>query len=245
MANAAGLNLARGLSFLADCQAAIAHNLANVSTANFKRRASIAEPSPSFQTVLDQRLPSVRYQEYTVWQQGMVHETGNRFNIAIDGPYFFRVQGPDGKAYFTRDGEMKLDDKGRLVNHLGYRYLDQAGQEIVLQGDNGPPGDISISPNGTITDTLGGQSWGPLAVASLDESKLQPMGSGLYVDTAAQPLTPAPGAPVKQGYLEGSNVDSLQELVRMITVQRSFTATQKALGSIDRMQEGLATNLLR
>ena len=63
-------------------------------------------------------------------------------------------------------------------------------------------------------------------------------------DRADQRTTQA-GDGVQQGYLEGSNVDSLQELVQMITVERSFTATQKALTGIGRLQENLITNILR
>jgi hypothetical protein len=71
-----------------------------------------------------------------------------------------------------------------------------------------------------------------------------PVGKGLYTDPLNQSATQA-GDSVQQGYLEGSNVDSLQELVQMITVERSFTATQKALTGLGRLQENLISNILR
>ena len=67
---------------------------------------------------------------------------------------------------------------------------------------------------------------------------------GLYVDPNNQRTTPA-GDGLQQGFLEGSNVDSLQELVQMIAVERSFAATQKALSGMTRLQDNLITNILR
>ena len=73
---------------------------------------------------------------------------------------------------------------------------------------------------------------------------LQPIGRGLYRDPTGQVGRPA-GDGLQQGFLEGSNVDALQELVAMITVERSFAATQKALTSSSRLQENIITNILR
>ena len=77
-----------------------------------------------------------------------------------------------------------------------------------------------------------------------DPNALVPVGSGNFQDPGKQKLEVVSDG-VRQGYQEGSNVDSLQELVQMIVVQRSFTATQKALGSVGRMQESLVQNLSR
>ena len=104
---------------------------------------------------------------------------------------------------------------------------------------------IAFAPNGTISNPLTGQTFGQVALAVIPRQEaLMPVGKGLYQDRAEQRTTQA-GDGVQQGYLEGSNVDSLQELVQMITVERSFTATQKALTGIGRLQENLITNILR
>lgn len=251
--------LVRAMGFLADSQAAIANNLANVDTGGFKRRLSIAEPvQGEFHRLLQAQLPTVGYREYAVWEQGNTRETGNAFNVALDDARdaagnqrvgFFKVQDDQGRVYFTRDGELQLDQKGRLVTRAGLRYLDQNNQELVLQGDTGTPSKLAIAPNGTISDPTTGQSWGPLAVlAPPDAAELaamQPAGGGLYLARDAQALQPAPDVLVRQGQLESSNVDSLVELVRMINVQRSFAATQRALSGLGRMQESLASNTLR
>jgi flagellar basal-body rod protein FlgF len=238
--------LVRGLAFLAEKQAATAHNLANVDTTSFKRRHAMAQPSTQdFGSLLDRQLPTVAYHERTDLQRGVLRETGNRLDVAIDGPYWLRVQDAKGAQYYTRNGQMQLDAEGRLVTRDGHAVLDQSGQPIALGIGDEAPTDISISPNGTIQNPVTGQTWGPLAVVALPQpGALVPAGKGLYVDPTAQRTTQA-GDGLQQGFLEGSNVDSLQELVQMIAVERSFTATQKALTGMNRLQENLIANILR
>lgn len=238
--------LVRGLSFLAEKQAATAHNLANVDTTSFKRRHAVAQyTNESFHSMLERQLPTVGYQERTDLGRGILRETGNRLDVAIDGPQWLRVQDDKGGQYYTRNGQMQINAEGRLVTRDGYSVLDQAGQPINVGAGEEAPNDLSISPNGTIQNPGTGQTWGPLAVVTLAQpDALVPTGKGLYVDPTAQRGVQA-GDGVQQGFLEGSNVDSLQELVQMIAVERSFTATQKALTGMGRLQQNLITNILR
>lgn len=251
-------SLVRAMSFLADSQSAIANNLANVDTGGFKRRLSVADTQPgNFDSMLQSRLPTPSYREYAIWEQGSTRETGNDLNIALDDARdadgnvkvgFFKVQDDSGRQYDTRDGELQLDSKGRLVTRSGLRYLDANNQEITLQVDGNAPTKIVIAQNGAISDPRSGQSWGPMAIYSPTDSGIdgmQPYGGGLYVPSDPKALQLAPDVRVRQGQLESSNVDSLQEMVRMITVQRSFEATQRALTGIGRMQTSLASNMLK
>jgi flagellar basal-body rod protein FlgF len=246
MTSYAEISLVRGMRYLADAQAAIANNLANVDTQNFKRRAFRAVAAPdSFESALQQTMPTVNYREDVDWQPGISRETGNRFNVSIDGPGLFKVQGDDGRVYYTRNGEMRLDQQGRLCTSDGRRYLDGNGAPITLtDSDGGSPGDIAVSSGGMVTDPHTGQSWGPIGIFKLaDPTALQPLGNGLYADTRKQQPQPAANSSLQQGFLEGSNIDSLQELVQMILVQRTFGATQKALTSVGGMQNNLIENM--
>lgn len=246
MADPSELVLVRGMSWLANAQAAIAHNLANVDTNGFKRRTYVAASEGAFEQVLQGQMPSVRFEERTDWRRGVARETSNRFNLALEAPYLMRVRDDAGRVYYTRDGEMRLDESGRLVTHSGLRYLDAHGAEIVLLDGDHAPSDVAIAPNGAITDPAGGKTWGPIGIWQLpDRSALQPVGDGLYVDARKQKPLPAGPRAVQQGFLEGSNVDSLQELVQMILVQRTFAATQRALTGVGRMHESLIDNMLR
>lgn len=238
--------LVRSLAFLAEKQAATAHNLANVDTTSFKRRHAIAvESRQSFQSLLDRQMPVLTYDEQTDLQRGILRETGNRLDVAIDGPQWMRVQDAGGNRYYTRNGQMQIGADGRLVTRDGLAVLDQSGQPILIAVGENAPSDLSISPNGTIQNPETGQTWGPIAVVTLPKPQaLVPTGRGLYVDPIDQRGAQA-GDGVQQGFLEGSNVDSLQELVQMISIERSFAATQKALTGMSRLQENLITNILR
>jgi flagellar basal-body rod protein FlgF len=237
--------LVRGLSFLAEKQAAIANNLANVDTTSFKRRTATAQARDGFHTMLDRQLSAVDYVERSDMQRGTIRETGNRYDVAIDGPAWLRVQDEKGQRFFTRNGQLEIAADGKLATRDGLAVLDRQNQPILIGTGEEVPAEISFSPNGTISNPENGKTWGPVALVKVDKPEaLVPVGSSLFVDPSAQRMTPADDG-LQQGYLEGSNVDSLQELVQMIAVERSFAATQKALSGIGRLQENLITNILR
>lgn len=238
--------LVRGLHFLGEAQSAIANNLANLETSSYKRRSPVAATSSTaFSRVLDQRLPTVRYGEVADFQPGSVRETGNPMEIALSEGTFLRVQDQKGRTYLTRDGQLSIDSQGRLVTSEGLRYLDVNGNPIQFGVGTESPTSLVISSSGQVGDSQLGTAYGQLGLFRVpDTSKLVPVGSGNYEDLGKQKLEPMQTG-VQQGYREGSNVDSLQELVQMIVVQRSFSATQKALGSVGRMQDNLVANLNR
>lgn len=237
--------LVRSLAFLAEKQSAIANNLANVDTTSFKRRTAIAQPAGAFHTLLDRQLTAVGYSERTDMQRGILRETGNRFDVAIDGTAWMRVQDGAGRRFYTRNGQLEVANDGRLATRDGLSVLDQNGQPILFGIGEELPGNVTFSPNGTIADPESGRRWGPIALVQIPNPQaLVPVGKSLWVDPEGQRATQV-GDGLQQGFLEGSNVDSLQELVQMITVERSFAATQKVLTGIGRLQENLIANILR
>lgn len=237
--------LVRGLTFLAEKQAAIANNLANVDTTSFKRRAPMAVSDRGFGSMIDRELSAVRYEEQADMQRGTIRETGNLYDLALDGPQWLRVQGKNGQNFYTRNGQLQINVDGSLLTRDGLAVLDTAGRPITLGTGDDIPSEVRISPNGTISNPANGQTWGPLALTVFpNPGALQPIGKSLYVDPKNQRTTQAADG-VQQGFLEGSNVDSLQELVQMILVERSFTATQKVLTGLGRLQENYITNVLR
>ena len=243
MAGYAEIALVRGMSFLAESQSAIANNLANLETSSYKRRAPVAvESALAFDKVLGRKLPTVAYGEVAAFTEGNLRESGDRMEIALGQDSWLRVEDGQGKKLLTRNGQLQIDQQGRLVNRDGMRLLDQTGNPITLGVGEELPADISIAPNGEVSDPLTGRTWGPIGVFRVrDASAMQPVGGGNYLEPANQPLELVADG-VQQGYREGSNVDSLQELVQMIVVQRSFSATQKALGTVGRMQDRLIEN---
>lgn len=237
--------LVRSLGFLAEKQAAIANNLANVDTTSFKRRVAVAQDVRSdFQSLLEQKLPAIQYLEQTDQNRGIIRETGNQLDIALDGPSWLKVADRQGRNFYTRNGELQINPQGQLSSRSGHLVLDQSGAPITI-GTDISPSSLAISPNGTIKDTTSDRTLGVLGMVTLPRPEsLTPVGGSLYIDSENQRANPA-GDGLQQGFLEGSNVDSLQELVQMIAVERSFAASQKALTGLGRVQESIIANILR
>jgi flagellar basal body rod protein FlgG len=238
--------LIRGLSFLAERQAAIANNLANVDAASFKRRIPVATTTaPDFRAMLDAQLPSIAFRAETDFGRGVTRATDNPFDIALGDDCWLQVRDTAGADYYTRNGQLQIDAEGFLATRDGMRLLDQNGAPLQLGLGEAAPAALEIAPNGTVQDSASGQVFGQLRMVRLDDPQaLQPAGRGLWADSAGQVGKPV-GDGLQQGFLEGSNVDSLQELVAMITVERSFAATQKALSSASRTQENIINTILR
>ena len=239
--------LVRSMSFLSDFQAAIAHNLANANTQGFKAKAPVAGlATDQFGQVLDATMPTVAYREYTNWRQGTARPTEENMHVVIDGESFFRVMDGDKQTYYTRRGDLQIDSSGRLVTTGGLRYLDKFGHEIIISDDDGPPrGGLKISPEGEISEESGERTWGPLGVFEIpNKEALMTVGAGIYRDTMNQVVTPGPGT-LRQGYLEQSNVQTVDELISMINVQRTFQATQKALTTVGRIKQSFVSIMLR
>ena len=238
--------LVHGLSFLAEKQAAIANNLANVDTTSFKRRAATAVPiNADFDNLLDEKLTAIGYIERSDMRRGVLRETGNRFDLAIDGEQWLRVRDSAGREYYTRNGQVQISPEGYLTTRDGMQLLDKEGEPMMLGAGGEAPTDLAFSPNGTVTDPSTGRSFGTLALVTLPTPEaLVPIGGGRYVDPTNQTAEQAADG-LRQGFLESSNVDSLQELVEMISVERTFSATQKALTGLDTLQKNLISNMLR
>ena len=238
--------LVQGMSFLAKAQETIAHNLANIDTRGFKRQVAVAQTSQrEFQNVLGERMQTIAFEQHTDWSEGNPLQTGSNLDVMLGEGTAFRVQDKQGRTYYTRDGQLNVDQNGALINSTGMRYLDPNGNAIVLSQEEMNPNEMSIMPNGQISNPATGVTVGSLGIFRLPAGdSVTPVGRGLYQDQ----LDRSPEAVRKglqQGYREASNVDSLQEMVQMIFVQRSFNATQKALGSLGRMQSQLIQNANR
>jgi flagellar basal-body rod protein FlgF len=132
------------------------------------------------------------------------------------------VQGPSGVAY-TRNGTFTIDAKGQLVTSDALPVLDDGGRPITIGA-----GKASIAPDGRVS--VDGRQIAKLALTSLDPGRLHKLGDNLYTGTAQKGVDPGR---VEQGFLEGSNVNSVKEMVDLISTMRSFEAGQKAVTAED------------
>ncbi len=242
----------------------IANNLANVNTTGFKKsRVNFqdllyetikpAGAQTSAGTTVPEGIqighgvrPSTVAKLFT---PGTLIQTGNKLDIAIEGDGFFEVQLSDGTQAFTRDGSFRVDQNGTLLTADGHPL--QPG--ITLPTD---ATQVSISPDGVVAVMVPGQAAmsqvGTIQItrfpndAGLDAS----LGRNLLLETDASG-PPETGDPAQngfgflaQGFLEGSNVQVVEEIINMIIAQRAYEANSKVIQTSDEMLQ-LANNVRR
>ncbi|MGH1462952.1 MAG: flagellar basal-body rod protein FlgG [Neptuniibacter sp.] len=232
----------------------ISNNLANVSTVGFKKDNVIFEDlmyqtlrQPGAQSSEESQLPSglqIGLGVRTVGTQkifttGTIETTGQSFDVAISGKGFLQVTLPNGDAAYTRNGQLHLNSDNQVVSAEGY-LLEPAITlpEDVLR--------VSISSDGIVEaftpDTPEGTEIGQLQLANfVNPQGLLAQGQNLFQETAASgaPIVAIPGEDgtglIMQGALEGSNVNSVEELVDMITTQRAYEMNSKVISTADEM----------
>ncbi|MCL5272770.1 MAG: flagellar basal-body rod protein FlgG [Gammaproteobacteria bacterium] len=242
--------------------ATIANNLANVNTTGFKKGRALFEDliyqnlrQAGAQSSQNSQIPTginmgtgvhlVATEK--IFAQGGLQNTQNALDVAIEGQGFLTVLMPDGTQAYTRDGSLKTDNAGQIVNNNGYR--SQPAMTIPAQTTG-----ITIGTDGTVSATVAGNNT-PSVIGNIqltnfiNSAGLQPVGQNLYVETAASgtPLTDNPGnsglGTLLQGSLEASNVNVVEELVNMIQAQRSYEITAKSIQTVDSMLQYLTQTL--
>lgn len=233
----------------------VANNLANVNTTGFKKSRAdfqdlmyqyLQEPgapnssgtaeSPSgIQVGLGVKTASVQ----KLFVQGDLSNTGNQLDVAIEGDGFFQIQNPDGTNSYTRAGTFQLNETGQMVTSDGY-VVDPA---ITVPNDALK---ITIAADGTVSARIPGttdaSNLGQLtAVRFQNNAGLRAVGRNLYEETTSSgaPTTGLFGTDgvgrLQQGFLEGSNVSTVEEVVNMIKAQRAYEASSKGITTADDM----------
>ncbi len=233
----------------------ISNNIANVSTSGFKR--SMAE----FQDLLYQSdarvgtassetgtlLPTgtqiglgVRSAGVTrVTTQGSLTETDNKLDVAVDGAGYFGVKLPSGDTTYTRDGSFKASATGQIVTTDGYPV--DPGITIDPKAT-----DVTINPAGQVIVTVAGKqsTVGQLQLFQFaNEAGMEALGGNNFNATEASgdPVQGTPGeagfGSVRQGYVEASNVNVVQEITSLIQAQRAYELNSKVIEAADQMMQ--------
>jgi len=235
--------------------AVVSNNLANVNTSGFKKGRAVFEDllyqnvkQVGASTSQDTQSPSglslgtgVRVvATEKIYTQGNLSQTGNSFDVAIEGRGFLQVLLPDGTLGYTRDGSLQVSPQGELVTSSGYRVQPTITIPDAAQS-------VTIGKDGVVTVAVAGQA-SPTQVGQLQLSDfinpagLQPRGENLLIESAASGTaqTGTPGlnglGTLEQGAVEGSNVNVVEEMVNMIETQRAYEMNTKAIQSTDLMQ---------
>lgn len=201
----------------------IANNIANMNTAGFRGQNPLFDEHLSDAQNDDDDLSFViDYGQYQMTDQGPVERTSNPLNVALNGQGFMAVEKPDGTIGYTRDGNFQKLADGTLVNMSGYPIQGQGGAIVIPQDST----DIIIDNTGIISDQNG--PIGALQIVEFDNVQtLKPAGDNTYVSDGAS--KPAENTEVRQGFLEGSNVNAVTEMTRMIDIMRDFQSTASLL----------------
>lgn len=194
----------------------IAHNLANVSTAGYKRRCS------SFSSALaDQENAKTSALDFT---QGNLVETGRTLDVALYGKGFFVIETPDGPLY-TRHGVFRANQNGQIVDSEG-RSLAGVGGPLAIPAET-DVSRITVSQDGRIMG--GGAAIGQFRIVEFadKEDLLEAAGFSCFRAPQDAPPKDTTDVVVKQGYQEASNVEMIDELVSMIMVSRMYESNMK------------------
>jgi flagellar basal-body rod protein FlgG len=224
-----------------------ANNVANVSTPGYKKQQLVFETRLAEAQARNRSLPGTLpltsaggnwiAESVTDFSQGTLNSTANPLDLAIQGEGFFTVS--DGKQkYYTRDGSFTLDSQGRLTTGDGkFLVLDDQGKAIVINGD-----EVKINKDGMIVTRVGGQEVqsGRLALVTFKElqektpglSKIvRPVGN-VNFSYSGKNIVPAAGE-VRQGFIEQSTVNIVEEMAAMIAGFRAFEANMQAVRAQD------------
>ncbi len=226
-----------------------ANNIANAGTTAFKRagvfeRNLVDAKASLFNHAgkLEQDDPPIG--SYTDWKAGSSNNTNNPLDIAIDGSGFFTLRSADGEETLTRNGSFKLTPDGFLVSHDG-KYVLGTNNEAIripdytsIDGSDGKTErkavDVTIANTGEIY-----ANDEPVATLKIvdaeDYSQLVRLSSQDFLPDVDAGLVNVPqdNVNIKQGWLEGSNVDIINEMVTMIELQRAFEAGSKVIQTND------------
>jgi flagellar basal-body rod protein FlgF len=216
----------------------VANNLANASTTGFRAEGVVfaehvraAGDGPSLSMArAHARAPDL--------SQGSLERTGGTFDLAIRGAGFFQVETPEGPR-LTRAGAFTPDAAGELVNPDGHRLLDAGGAPIFVPPD---AAGVAVAPDGTVS--ADGRAVGRIGLWQPEDPVTLRHEAGTLFAAAALVPAEAPGA-VVQGMLEGSNVDPMGQIARMIEVQRSYELGQTLLDREDERLRGVIQTLTR
>jgi flagellar basal-body rod protein FlgG len=242
----------------------ISNNIANMRTTGYKRQRA------EFQDLLYEHVSRVGTQTSAqgnilpagielgsgvktvgtprLMTQGALVQTGKDYDLAIRGEGFFKIELPDGRTAYTRDGSFEIDAQGRLVTAQG--NVVQPGITIPQNASS-----VAINAQGQVSVTLAGSTV-PTQIGQLElaifvnKAGLEGIGDNLFLETPASG-TPQNGTPatngfgnLQQGNLEQSNVEAVSEISDLIAAQRAYEMNAKVISAADQMLSA-TSNMMR
>ncbi len=234
---------ASSLSALERWQDSVAQNIASSQLTGYRKRTVnfSAEAAGEIQTDPKGRVgheggqPSIfpKINTGINFVTGDTQPTRRELDVAIQGEGFFAMQLPDGSRAYTRNGEFHVNPDRTLVSSTGAEILSDSGSPITLVPGGG---EVTINQDGTLFQ--GSTSLGKLSVQKFaDNSQLAPVAGGAFIPTGGMTPIPVDKPQLLQGYLEGSNVTPLREMVDLVLISRAYEANQKMITTVDEQMQ--------
>lgn len=216
----------------------VANNIANANTTGYRAQGLVfsefVRDLPGNPSLSMARAEA----RNTSLQQGLLTETGGQFDFAIEGDGFFMVETPSGNK-LTRAGAFSPSAEGDLVTMDGHRVLDSNGAPVFI-----PPDAASIDAGSDGTLSIEGQLLGQIGVYRVTNPKtLVREGSTQF--RAEGEIDPVENPVVLQRFLEGSNVNAVEQVTRLVEIQRAYELGQSFLETEDERLRGALKALMR
>ena len=213
-------------------QAAVAHNLANVSTNGYRAAASAFRAVPVEGEGLPTRTFVVDSTSGSSFAQGALQRTGRELDVAVQGPGWIAVQANDGSEAYTRNGSLEVNPNGMLQTRNGLNVLGDGGPISIP-----PDSIISIAKEGTVSvvstvpPPKSVNAVGRIKLVNPDEKLLVRGGDGLFRLADGGSAAADPKVALASGALEGSNVNAVEEMISMISLARQFDLQMQLLNN--------------
>ncbi len=207
----------------------VANNVANISTTGFRREGVVfTEVIKALPTEGGGVAMAAARARFSDPSQGSVSQTGNPLDLAIQGRGYFMVETPDGNR-LTRAGAFALNTEGEIVNPDGLRLLDAGGAPIFIPPDAAV---VSVAQDGTVSSD--GNPLAQIGIYEVQNDTALSRQFGTLFNPGDQEPLQSQEPVVLQGFIEGSNVNPVTEMARMIEVQRTYEMGMKFLENEDK-----------
>ncbi|HWV18514.1 MAG TPA: flagellar basal-body rod protein FlgF [Rhodocyclaceae bacterium] len=236
-----------GASGTMNRQAAVAHNLANVSTTGYRaeehRLRAVQVQTHNQPPALPTRAFVVDASTHTNYDVGPVMQTNRPLDVVVQGSGWIAVTAPDGTEAYTRDGNLQLSVNGVLQTRNGLNVVGDGGPIAVppdQQVEIGRDGTVSIVP---ITGLRTSSPVGRIKLVNPAEADLERRPDGMFRLKTGQPAPINDNVRLSTGVLEGSNVNASEQMISMISLARQFEMQVKMMTNAE-TNDRAATQLL-
>jgi flagellar basal-body rod protein FlgF len=223
-----------------------ANNLANANTDGFKSDLTQARSMQAFGEGLPSRVFAMTEIATSDFKAGALKTTGRDLDIAVKGDGWIAVQAPDGSEAYTRSGSLKFDNTGLLLNNRNNPVMGNAGPIVLpLPIDKlqiSPDGIISIRPQGATAEVI--EEVARIKLVNPDNSQMMRGEDGLFRLTSGELAANDPSVQVESGAIEASNVNPVEEMVALISIQRQYEMQVKMMKTAEETDQA-SSSLMR